>query len=180
MHITETDLIVGMGCSGFLLACWYGIPALLRRRSAAAEYYGDERLPAVPEPVAAVAIAHSAPDDRLPDADTRTMMLAQLADPCPGCGGDCGTFCENTGPVAAAEHAIARIAERQKPVTREQKAAEWRAEQARELAILARHKEQRESWHHDTLTGMWLPPADLLETLERGDWLHELLAGVPA
>jgi hypothetical protein len=92
--------------------------------------------------------------ERLPDADTRTMRLQQLADPCPSCGGDCGEICDRT-PGAELTEAI--------PVLEGTIVA--RAE-----VILA---ETRREW--TWVLGQWLPPSDALDGLETGSWLRDLL-----
>jgi hypothetical protein len=92
--------------------------------------------------------------ERLPDADTRTMRLQQLADPCPSCGGDCGEICDRT-PGAELTEAI--------PVLEGvvvDKAAR----------II---EESRTQW--TLVLGRWEAPSDVWAHLPSDDWLRQLV-----
>jgi hypothetical protein len=104
------------------------------------------------------------PGKGLPDADTRTMRLQQLADPCSTCGGDHPGDCPELGsPYGSRDKRWNAITDADIPVLEGTIVA--RAE-----VILA---ETRREW--TWVLGQWLPPSDALDGLETGSWLRDLL-----
>jgi hypothetical protein len=114
--------------------------------------------------------------DGLPSAETRTMLLSRLADPCPACGGDCGETCEGTMSYERFEAALPQ-------------APPFSDETARKLSNgvirLSEPPDVRTPEHADKVTaiveevssgwafiaGRWVPPASAWENLPRRDWL---------